>query len=353
LIISLLYYIIREVDNLITAENAERPGCGLQTGGKMYRMGIDLGGTNIAAGIIDNEYRIIAKSSLPTQAERAPELIVDDMAALCRSVCADAGVGIGDLDMVGIATPGIANHDTGVVEYANNLPFRKFPIAELLRARTGAKNILIENDANAAAWGEAVAGAAKGTTNSVMITLGTGVGGGVIIDKKIYTGFNYAGAELGHIVIEYNGRPCTCGRRGCWEAYSSATALIRMTHEKLEECAREGRATVMTELVEKKGRITGRTACDAARLGDEAGREVYNMYIGYLAAGITNIVNIFQPEVISIGGGVSNEGQSLIDALLPIVRKEQYGGMISMLTDIRIAQLKNDAGIIGSAVLGM
>jgi len=112
-----------------------------------------------------------------------------------------------------------------------------------------------------------------------MITLGTGVGGGIIIDNKIYSGFNYAGAELGHIVIEYNGYPCTCGRRGCWESYSSATAMIRMTREKLEECAKTGRKTIMTEIIDKKGRITGRTACDGARLGDTAAREVYDMYI--------------------------------------------------------------------------
>ena len=210
----------------------------------------------------------------------------------------------------------------------------------------------VENDANAAAWGEAVAGAAKGTRNSVMITLGTGVGGGIIIDNKIYTGSNCAGAELGHIVIEYGGYPCTCGRRGCWESYSSATALIRMTREKIAECEAAGRKTLMSELAEKSGGIDGRTAFDAARQGDGPAREVYDKYIGYLACGLTNIVNIFQPEVISLGGGISNEGQPLIDALLPLVKAEQYGGDIVTHTEIRIARLGNDAGIIGAAALG-
>lgn len=319
----------------------------------MYRIGIDLGGTNIAAGLVGEDYEIIAKASLPTRPERAPEMIVDDMAALCRSVLTEANVDISKVEMVGVATPGIANSRAGVVEYANNLPFRSFPIAELLRGKLDVRAVRIENDANAAAWGEAVAGAARGTSNSVMITLGTGVGGGVIIDNKIYTGFNFAGAELGHIVIEYRGHPCTCGRRGCWESYSSATAMIRMTNQKLAECERVGRKTLMSELVEKRGRVTGRTACDAARLGDVAGREVYDEYIGYLVAGLTNVVNIFQPEVISLGGGISNEGQSLIDDLLPGIREEQYGGSIGALTDIRIAKLKNDAGIIGSALLGI
>ena len=218
---------------------------------------------------------------------------------------------------------------------------------------TGVKSVHVENDANAAAWGEAVAGAARGTTNSVMITLGTGVGGGIIIDGKVYSGFNYAGAELGHIVIEQGGRQCSCGRRGCWEAYSSATGLINMTNEKLAECAAKGEKTVMTELVEKKGRVTGRTAFDAMRLGDKAGKEVVDEYLKYLACGITNIVNIFQPEIISIGGGISGEGQSLIDAIEPMVRAEQYGSRVVALTQLKIAELGNDAGIIGAAFLGI
>lgn len=319
----------------------------------MYRIGIDVGGTNIAAGLVDEKYNIISKQSIPTQATLPAVEIVGNIAGLCASVCEAAGVGISEIDAVGIASPGVANSRDGVVEYANNLPFRRFPIVSLLRERFPVSRISVENDANAAAWGEAVAGAAQGTSNSVMITLGTGVGGGIIIDKKVYSGYNFAGAELGHIVIEYNGRQCSCGRRGCWEAYSSATAMIAMTTEKLAECESTGRKTVMSELAAKKGRVTGRTACDAMRLGDEAAREVYDTYINYLACGLTNIVNIFQPEVISLGGGISNEGQSLVDALLPLVHAEQYGGGVVKLADVRIARLGNDAGIIGAAFLGL
>ena len=316
---------------------------------KMYRIGIDLGGTNIAAGLVDGEMNLVRKKSIPTGAERAGEAIVADMATLCRDLCAEHGITMDDIKAIGIATPGVANLATGVVEYANNLHFIKFPLAELLGKELSFDNIKIANDANAAAWGEAVAGAAKGTTNSVMITLGTGVGGGIIIDNKIYTGFNCAGAELGHIVIEVDGVPCSCGRKGCWEAYSSATALIRMTEEKIEECKAEGRASLMLD-AEK---VSGRTACDCMRAGDAAAKEVYDKYIKYLASGLATIVNIFQPEVISLGGGVSNEGQSLIDDLLPIVRKEAYGGgVIDDLPELRIAKLGNDAGIIGAALLG-
>lgn len=319
----------------------------------MYRIGIDLGGTNIAAGLVGEDFEILVKDSLPTQATRPAEQIVDDIALLCRRVCDAAGVLTSDVGAVGIASPGVANHDTGVVEYANNLPFRHFPIAQLLRERFPVERVSVENDANAAAWGEAVAGAARGTDNSVMITLGTGVGGGIIIDHKVYSGSNFAGAELGHIVIQQGGRQCSCGRRGCWEAYSSATAMIRMTQEKLEECAAAGRDTLMCELVAQRGRVTGRTACDAMRMGDAAALEVYNEYIKYLACGLTNIVNIFQPQVISLGGGISGEGQSLVDAVSPLVHAEQYGSGIVNLADIRIAKLGNDAGIIGAAFLGI
>lgn len=314
----------------------------------MYRIGVDLGGTNIAVGLVNENAEIVKKLSVPTGAERPGEAIVADIATLCKNVCSEANVTLADVESIGIATPGTANHDTGVVEYANNLPFRKFPIAELLASNLGGNvKVRIENDANAAAWGEACAGAAKGTTNSVMITLGTGVGGGIVIDGKVYSGFNYAGGELGHIVIEKDGVQCSCGRKGCWEAYSSATALIRMTKEKIEECRVQGRETIMADAP----RVSGRTACDAMRAGDAAAKEVYDKYVSYLACGLANIVNIFQPEVISIGGGISGEGQSLIDSLLPIIRSEGYGGDTVPHTEIKIAKLGNDAGIIGAAML--
>lgn len=319
----------------------------------MYRIGVDLGGTNIAVGLVDENYKIIVKQSTPTLAKRPAPEIIDDIAALCHHVCEAAGVDVSAIEAVGIASPGVANSRDGVVEYSCNLPFRKFAIAAELKKRFPVSRVSVENDANAAAWGEAVAGAAKGTSNSVMITLGTGVGGGIIIDNKVYSGHNFAGAELGHIVIEFDGRPCSCGRRGCWEAYSSATALAVMTNEKIAECARTGRKTLMADLAAQRGKVNGRTAPDAMRMGDEAAKEVYDMYIRYLSCGLTNIVNIFQPEVISLGGGISNEGQSLVEAVLPDVHKYQYGSGIVELADVRIAKLGNDAGIIGAACLGL
>ncbi len=319
----------------------------------MYYIGIDLGGTNIAAGIVDDTYQIIKKKSVPTLANRPAEEIVADMAALCTDLMQELSLQPADIGCAGIASPGIADGRTGMVMYSCNLPFRKTPICAMLSAQTGIAQVRLDNDANVAAWGEAVAGAARGSTNSVMITLGTGVGGGIIINNQIYSGFNAAGAELGHIVIEQNGRPCACGRRGCWETYSSATGLINMTHDKLEECAASGRSTLMSAMLERDGRISGRTAFRAAQEGDEAAAEVVDSYIRYLACGLTNIINIFQPEILSLGGGVSGERENLLNPLIPLIRAEQYGADSVPQTDIRIAQLGNDAGIIGAALLGM
>ena len=315
----------------------------------MYRIGIDLGGTNIAVGLVNEFCRIVVKKSTPTLAKRPSDEITSDMARLCLEVCAEAKTPITEIESIGIAAPGIANLDNGCVEYSCNLPFRRYPIAKKLASMLDIEDskIKIANDANAAAYGEAVAGAARGSKNSIMVTLGTGVGGGIIIDGKIFTGYNHAAGEIGHIVIDVDGPQCGCGRKGCWEAYSSATALIRMTKEKIAECEKEGRYTIMSEAE----RISGRTACEAMRAGDPAGKEVYDKYVKYLAAGLTNMVNIFQPEVISLGGGVSNEGQSLIDAIKPIVHNEQYGSGFLTPVELRIAELGNDAGMIGAAMM--
>ena len=212
----------------------------------------------------------------------------------------------------------------------------------------GFSRVGLENDANCAAKGEAEAGAAKGCKSSVLITLGTGVGGGVILNGEIYRGFNFAGAELGHIVIDHKGPVCSCGRRGCWEMYSSATALCRMTREKIKEHPE----SLMNELVGgKESRVSGRTAFDAMRRGDVYAREVIESFAEYLACGITNIVNIFQPEILTVGGGISAEGETLLAPVRAILEKEQYSRVCEKKTILRKAQLGNDAGIIGAALL--
>ncbi len=316
----------------------------------MYYIGIDLGGTNIAAGIVDKDFNIIKKDSVPTLAQRKSEEIVADMGALCNKLIADANLKTTDIEYVGIAAPGAVNPETGVISYICNLPFVNFNICEELKKHVAVKKVYLENDANAAALGEAKIGASKGVADSIMITLGTGLGGGIIINHKVYSGFNYAGGELGHVVIEYNGRPCNCGRKGCWESYSSATALVKMTKEKMEECKDSAMWAMCEGNIEN---ASARTAFNAKRAGDKAGDEVVDKYIDYLVCGLVNMINIFQPEIITIGGGISNERDYLLDLINAKIEKEQYTRDNSKKTKVMIAQLRNDAGIIGAAALGI
>ena len=319
----------------------------------MYSIGVDLGGTNIAIGICDKEMNMIAKGSVKTEVSGGTAHIMDNMAGLIESLLKNNSIDKADIDFVGIATPGAVDVKGGIVESAFNLGFDHFPIVQELRNRIGIEKILVANDANAAALGEALAGAAKGTEHSVMVTLGTGVGGGVIIDKHIFDrGVNAAVAELGHMVIHVGGRQCSCGRRGCFEAYSSATALAKMTEEKMEELKIKGVDSPLFSISQQYGKIGARTAFDAMRAGCPFAKEVIDTYIRYLAEGVTNIINIFQPEVLSIGGGVCNEGDALILPLVEIIEREQFTRKNEHRTKITIAQLGNDAGIIGAAGLG-
>ena len=312
-----------------------------------HYIGIDLGGTNIVAGVVDENYNIIAKASTKTNCPRPEKEIADDMAKMALQAVANAGLTIDDIEWVGIGTPGIANSSTGIIEYSSNLGFNNTPMVKYI-SETIDKPVFIENDANAAAYGEYVAGAAKGAKNAVCITLGTGVGGGIIIDDKIYAGSNFAGAEIGHTVIEVDGAQCSCGRKGCFEAYSSATGLIRMTKEAIAE----NPDCIMAKMAEEKGKVTARTSFDSMRAGDPVAKKVVDKYIKYLAAGITNTINIFQPDVLCIGGGVCNEGDPLLLPVKALVKEEVYTRNSKKNTEIVIAKLGNDAGIIGAAFLG-
>ena len=235
----------------------------------MYRIGIDLGGTNIKAGVVNDQYEIVASAWCKTRLPRPSQEILMDMARMAREAAEKAGLTMDDIASVGIGIPGTCNADTGVVEYACNVQFENVPVRDIMHGLLG-KDIYIENDANAAALGEALAGAAKGAQSAVCITLGTGVGGGIIIDGRIYGGFNFAGAELGHIVINEGGELCGCGRQGCWEAYASATALINQTRRAMVNHPE----SKMWEIAGDLDKVDGRTAFDALRLGDEAGKQV-------------------------------------------------------------------------------
>lgn len=312
-----------------------------------YYIGIDLGGTNIKAGVVDENYNIIAKATTKTNCPRPAKEIADDMCKVSIEACKNAGISIDDIEWVGIGTPGIANNVEGTIPYSNNLDFHNVPIRKYINEHIN-KLVYVANDANAAAYGEFVAGAAKGSKNAVCITLGTGVGAGIIVDGKLLVGSNYAGAELGHMVIEVDGPQCTCGRKGCFEVFSSATGLINMTIEGMEN----DNSSVLWKYKERDGKVSAKHAFDAMRAGDSAGKKVVDKYIKYLAAGIANTINIFQPEVLCIGGGVCNEGDPLLLPVIDLVNKEVYTHMFNENTKIMLAQLGNDAGIIGAAFLG-
>ena len=314
-----------------------------------YYIGIDLGGTNIVAGVVDENYKIISKASTKTNLPRPEKEIAADMARVSVQVVKEAGLDMNQIEWVGIGTPGIANSEKGIIEYSCNLGFDNTPMVDYIKEYID-KPVFIENDANAAAYGEYVAGAAKGAKNAVCITLGTGVGGGIIIDGRIYSGSNFAGAEIGHTVIEVDGPECACGRRGCFEVFSSATGLIRMTKEAMDN----DKDTLMHKITaERNGKVTARTSFDAMRMGDKTAKAVVDKFIKYLAAGITNTINIFQPDILCIGGGVCNEGDPLLLPVRALVKKEVYTRNSPKNTEIVIAKLGNDAGIIGAAFLGM
>lgn len=314
-----------------------------------YYIGIDLGGTNIVAGVVDENYNIVSKASTKTNLPRPEKEIAADMAKVSLQAVKEAGLEMSQIEWVGIGTPGIANSEKGIIEYSCNLGFNNTPMVKYIKEHLD-KPTFIENDANAAAYGEYVAGAAKGAKNAVCITLGTGVGGGIIIDGKIYSGSNFAGAEIGHMVIEVDGPPCTCGRNGCFEVFSSATGLIRMTRESMAE----NKDSLMHKIsAERGGKVTARTSFDAMRAGDSAAKAVVDKFIKYLAAGITNTINIFQPDILCIGGGVCNEGDTLLIPVKELVKNEVYTKNSPKNTEIVIAKLANDAGIIGAAFLGM
>lgn len=314
-----------------------------------YTVGIDLGGTNIVAGVVDKDYNIIARAECKTAIPRPESEVCDSMAAIVKEAVKKAKLKMDDISHIGIGVPGAVNPETKIVETSPNLLFHNWEVSKMMEERLN-KPVRIENDANAAAWGEFLAGSAKGCRNAVAITLGTGVGGGIIIDGKLYSGSNFAGAELGHMVIVKDGKECGCGRKGCWEAYASATALINMTKEAIKN--EKAEFSYMLNAVEGDlNNVTGKTPFDAMFAGDATGKAVVDEYIGYLATGIVNVINIFQPDIICIGGGVCRQGENLLAPVRAIVEKERITKHNDKQTVLCTATLGNDAGIIGAAKL--
>ncbi|MDR3207670.1 MAG: ROK family protein [Oscillospiraceae bacterium] len=310
----------------------------------MY-VGVDVGGTNLAAGLVTPDGQILTRAARPTAPDRPPEAIVADIAALIGELAGARQ----DIRAVGVGIPGLVDSAAGRVIYTPNLPFADLPLAAML-GQSADRPIFLCNDANAAAFGEYAAGGGQNARALVMVTLGTGIGGGLVFDGKILEGVGGAGGEIGHMVVRRDGRPCSCGRRGCWEAYASATALIRATRAAMDA---HPDSLMWPEGHGDPPRVSGRTAFAAAARGDAAAQEVVDGYLDWLAEGVANLVNIFDPDVICVGGGVSGEGDRLILPLRERVAALAYaadGRSPALRAQIRKAQLGNDAGLIGAAL---
>lgn len=313
----------------------------------MYRIGVDLGGTNISVGVVDADFNIIGRGKMKTNAPRPAEEIFADIAKAIELAVDDAGINMDQISVIGVGTPGSVNDETGYIDYSNNLKFDMVPAKEMLESITG-KPCFFANDASCAALGELYAGAGKGHKNLVAVTLGTGVGSGIVIDGKVFRGANSAGGEIGHTVINVNGEPCNCGRNGCWERYASATALISQTKVAMQEYADSKMWNCAGGKLEN---VSGRTAFDAMRMGDEIAKDVVDKYIYYVAVGVINIINVYQPDVLCIGGGICNEGETLLAPIRKYCEEERYSKYAKKQTFICKAELGNDAGVIGAAML--
>ncbi len=313
----------------------------------MYYIGIDLGGTHMAAGVVNEEGAILTKAETPTLVGRPYQDIVRDMAACIRTAIGQAGISEADVHSIGIGIPGIADQKTGRVIFCPNLSWRDIPLRDEVQKHID-KPVFIDNDATVAGWAEYQAGVSRGCNTCVFLTLGTGVGAGIVINGRIWSGAHGAATELGHLTIEVDGEMCNCGKRGCTERYCSATAIIRMAKEA---CAQQPDNSIMRKCGGDMNKINAKIVIDAAKEGDDVAKQVFNRYSKYLTIAINNIISFLDPDMIVLGGGVSHAGAFLLDAI-----KAQLGDYLVFptleLPRIALAQLGNNAGIIGAALLG-
>ncbi len=315
----------------------------------MNYVGVDLGGTNMTAAVLDDSYAVIAQAKRLTSCPRPYDAILDDVARTVLDAVEKEGISPSDFAYVGVGSPGVVSAADGVVIDAVNLGFKNVPLGSYLSRKLGVR-VILENDANAAAYGEFLAGAAKNTNDFVALTIGTGIGSGVILNKNIYRGANGVGGELGHTVVVLDGRPCSCGRKGCMDVYASATGLITSTKEAMRA---DGRSLLWQLVNGDISAVNGVSAFSAAKQGDETACAVVASYVRVLAACVTNIVNIFQPDMISIAGGVSREGEYLLEPVRALVQSECLKNPKGRVPIICAATLQDKAGVIGAALLGV
>lgn len=311
----------------------------------MISIGIDIGGTSIKGAAVDSTGKIYETYCMPIVKGDSQDKIIEDLINATKEYISSHDLD-GKINGIGIGIPGTIDSTNGIVTYSANLKWKELHVVEKFEKGINLP-VRITNDANAAALGEAVFGAGKKYQNMVMITLGTGVGGGVVIDGKLFEGNLGKGAELGHTTLVYNGLPCGCGRRGCFEQYASATALIRITEEKMEQ----NKDSLMWEVKEKEGKVNGKVAFTAAKMGDKAANEVVDQYVEYLSEGLLNICNVFRPNCIVLSGGIANQREYLVDKVVKYCEKYEYGYPFAPKTEIKIAELGYESGIIGAACL--
>lgn len=314
----------------------------------MNYIGIDIGGMTIKGGVVDENGVISTRKTIVTSPGKEDVLIVRDIANLIEDLVIASGKNKSDFSGVGLGCPGSIYDEKGIVRYSCNINFRNTPMAKMLEEMTDMDNIKVSNDANCAALAETLFGAGNGAKNSVMVTLGTGVGTGIVVDGKLLTGNRSAGAEGGHIQINLGGVVCGCGKKGCYEAYASATALMNQVQSACERHP----DSMLAQAVEDYG-ISGKVVFDCAEKGDKTAIAVMKRYIKYVGIGLVNFANIFFPEVIIIGGGISNQGDNIIKPLQRYVSRNVYGAVYSPKIKVVAATLRNDAGIIGAAALCM
>lgn len=314
----------------------------------MVYIGIDIGGTGIQTGVVDEKGNLLAKGGIVTRTDLPFEEQIKQMADCALETLAKSGYTLDDLASVGVGVPGVVDPRTGVVPFCTNLGWHNVPLHDTF-AKFINKPIFIDNDATVAALAESVAGVSAGSHSSVMLTLGTGVGAGIVLGGKVWSGFHGVGSELGHTILELDGEPCTCGSHGCLERYTSATAVIRMAREAV---AKHPDSLIMTLCDGDTSKINAKIVFDAAREGDEQGKKVFRRYISYLAQTIANVINFLDPEIVVLGGGVSKSGAFLLDAVKAEV--PHYLLYKTMpYSRIELAKLGADAGIIGAAMLGL
>lgn len=311
-------------------------------------IGIDLGGTNIVAALFDENFKMISKASCKTNLPKSADQISAEMEKLSNSVLKKAAVDWNEVLAVGVGAPGVIDSKNGLVKNSCNFNYTNEPLALLLQNRIK-KKTYIENDANVAALGEFYHRKKfeSDLSSMVLLTLGTGVGGGIVIGSKIYSGFNFCGAEIGHMVIKKGGRLCNCGRRGCFETYASATGLLKTTKEFMEA----DETSKLWRFCSGGKKLSAKNAFDAARQGDEVALKIKRRFVSDLGEGVVNVVNIFQPQLVCIGGGISKEGKLLIEPLQEFVSRFDYAKNVEKRCRVEACILKNDAGLVGAAML--